>query len=253
MELTIVGVIKEKEVTGDEAFLYYDNSLIDLIIDTNSDSEIVTEQILRDYNVLGLNIGKNEMLSFLGYNTIPVGVNIYVNNLDDKDKVIRYLDDYNLNNEKLIYIDTMSDAINVLRDFMMILGIILIIFSIVAVIISLLMVGILTNVRVLECKREIGILRSLGFSKKNVKRLFNTENIILGIMAVIMGIIFLNLMVNPLNILVNKYLEGANVFDINYGIFILVGIFNILIVRGAGIIPAIKASRMDIISCIYNR
>ncbi len=253
IELTIVGVIKEKEETNNESFLYFDDSLIDLLIDINSESEIVKDQILNDYNVLGLNIGKNEMLSYLGYNTIPTGINIYVSNLENKDKVIKYLDDYNLNNEKLIYVDTMSEAINVLKEFVMIISVILIIFSFVATIISLLMVGILTNVRVLECKKEIGILRSLGFSKKNIRSLFNTENIIIGFIAIIFSIILINLMVNPLNILVNKYLEGANVFNINYGIFMVVGLSNILIVKWAGIIPAIKASRMDITDCIYNR
>ena len=253
IELTIVGVIKEKEVVQDEAFFYFDNSLIDLLNEINSDSKIVKDQIENDYNVLGLNIGKNEILSYLGYNTIPVGIDIYVNNLENKAKVIKYLDEYNLDNGKLIYVDTMSDAINVLREFVTIIGVILIVFSFVAIIISLLMVGILTNVRVLECKREIGILRSLGFSRKNIRSLFNNENIILGIIAIIISIILVNLMVNPLNVLINKYLEEANVFNINYGIFILVGLGSIMIVKWAGVIPAIKASKMDITDCIYNR
>ena len=253
IELTIVGIVKEKEVTVDESILYYDASLIDLLMDINSQSEIVRKQILVDYNVLGLNIGKNDMLSFLGYNTLPVEINIYVSNLSDKDKLIRYLDDYNLNNEKVLYVDTMSEAINILREFMMIIGIILIVFSVVSVIISLLLVGILTSVRVLECRKEIGILRNLGFSKKNIKELFNIENIILAIMAIIISAILVNLSVVPLNSLVNKYLDGANIFDINYVIFMLAGLFNIFIVREAGIIPAHRASKMDIISCIYNR
>ena len=69
----------------------------------------------------------------------------------------------------------------------------------------------------------------------------------------VISIILINLMVNPLNILVNKYLEGANVFNINCGIFTLVGLGGIIVVKWAGIIPAIKASRMDITDCIYNR
>ena len=253
IELTIVGVIKEKEIAIDESYLYFDNGLIEMITDINSDSEIVKKQIEKDYNVLGLNIGKNEMLSYLGYNVVPVGIEIYVNNLDNKDRVIKYLDDYNHNNEKLIYVDTMSDAVNVLKQLMMVIGVILIIFSVVSIIISLLMIGILTNVRVLECKKEIGILRSLGFSKKNIRSLFNTENVLLGVIAIVISIILINLMVHPLNMLVNKYLDEINVFDINYVIFILVGLFNIFIVREAGIIPAIRASRLDIVSCIYDR
>ena len=253
IELTIVGVIKEKEETMNESFFYFDNQLIELLIGINGKSKIVNSQVLSDYNVLGLNIGKNDMLSYLGYNTLPQGINLYINSLEDKDRVIKYLDDYNDDNDKLIYVDTMSEATDLLRQFMLVIGIILIAFSLVAVIISILMIGILTNVRVLECKKEIGILRNLGFSKKNVRELFNTENIILGVVAIFISIFLINLMVHPMNMLINKYLEDSNMFNINYGVFILVGLVNIFIVRGAGVIPAFRASKMDIVSCIYNR
>lgn len=253
IELTIVGIVREKTIINEDTFLYYDNSLIDLIVDINSKSEIVFNQIESDYNVLNLDLGKNEMLSYLGYNTFPTSVYIYVGNLDNKEKVIRKLDQYNSSNQKLIYVDTMGEAIGLLKQFVTIIGIILVAFSVIAIIISFLMVGILTNVRVLERKKEIGILRSLGFSRKNVRYLFNTENVILGFIAILFSIIFINLIREPLNGFVNNYLDEVNVFDINYGIFILVGIVNIFIVRISGFIPAWKASKMDVVSCIYNR
>ena len=253
IELTIVGIVREKTIINEDTFLYYDNSLIDLIVDINSKSEIVFNQIESDYNVLNLDLGKNEMLSYLGYNTFPTSVYIYVGNLDNKEKVIRKLDQYNSSNQKLIYVDTMGEAIGLLKQFVTIIGIILVAFSVIAIIISFLMVGILTNVRVLERKKEIGILRSLGFSRKNVRYLFNTENVILGFIAILFSIIFINLIREPLNGFVNNYLDEVNVFDINYGIFILVGIVNIFIVRISSFIPAWKASKMDVVSCIYNR
>jgi len=252
--LTIVGIVKEKEVTDNNTFFYYDDSLINLIIDINSKSDIVFRQIENDYNVLGFNVGKNDMLSFLGYNTIPVGINIYVDNIKNKDAVIKYLDYYNDNNEqKFFYVDTMSNAIDILRQFTMIIGVVLIVFSIIAIIIALLLVGILTNVRVLERRREIGILRSLGFGKRDIFKLFNVENVILGLLAVIISIISINMMMKPLNHLINKFIDGANVFNINYLLFIFVSLLNIIIIRESGIIPARRAGKMDIISCIYNR
>jgi len=252
--LTIVGIVREKEVTNDNTFFYYDDSLISLLVDVNSKSDIVLKQIENDYNVLGQNIGKNDMLSFLGYNTIPVGVNIYVDSMKNKDTVIKLLDNYNDNNkQKLLYVDTMSDAINILRQFTIIIGVVLIAFSIIAVIIALLLVGILTNVRVLERKKEIGVLRSLGFGKRDISKLFNTENVILGLLAVMVSIILINIMSKPLNVLINRFIDNANVFNINYFLFAIVSVFNIIIIRESGIIPAKRAGKMNIISCIYNR
>ena len=252
-ELTIVGIVKEKELMNDNAKIYYDNEIINLLIDINRDSNIVMKQITSEHNVLGFDIQKNDMLSYLGYNTIPKRINIYTDNINDKDKIIKYLDDYNNNNPKLIYIDTMADTFDLIRQFINIIGIVLIAFSIVAITISSLMIGILTGVRVLERKREIGILRNLGISKKGICKLFNIENILIGLIAIIISIIVINIISSPLNYLMNNLINGSSVFNVNYKILIIVSIINLLIIRISGIIPTKKASKMDVVSAIYGR
>ena len=253
LELTIVGIVKEKEVTNDNSQIYYDKSLLELLFDINQNSNIVKDQIIKDYNVLGLHINKNDMLSYLGYHSIPYKINIYVNNLESKDKVIKLLDSYNENNQKLIYVDTMASAINIVRNFITIISTVLLSFSVVAIIISSLMIGIITNVRVLERKKEIGILRSIGTSKKDIKNLFNIENIIIGIIAMIIAIIIIYILKNPINYFIKKTMDIDNIFNVNYLIMLIVFIINIIIIKISGTIPAKKASSMDIVSCIYNR
>ena len=250
LELEIVGVIRAKKESDYESYLYGSEELIDEVIKLNSDSEIVRE-VINGKSVLGGN--QDNMLSYLGYNTLPSGINIYTSDIDNKNEVTRYLDEYNETNDKLIYVDTMKNAIDIVKKFIMIISLILIIFSIVAIIISSLMIGILTNVRVLERKKEIGIFRSLGASKGDIRRLFNLQNIFIGIIALVISLIGINVISIPINKIMEKYLEIVNMFKINYGLLCLVFVINLLIILIAGIIPTIKASKMEIVDCIYNR
>ena len=253
IELEIVGIIKEKNIVSEQNYIYYDKELLNEILEINKYSNIVKDQVNSEYNVLGLNIEKDEMLSYLGYNSLPSNINMYVDNLKDKEKVIILLDKYNDENEKLVYTDTMTSAIDIVKNFINIISVILILFSIIAICISSLMIAILTNVRVLERKKEIGILRSLGISRSEIKRLFNTENIIIGIIALFISYLSILLLRNPINNILNNYLEMNNAFCINY--LIMFGIFtiNIMIVKISGIIPVNRASKLDIVQCIYNR
>jgi len=250
IELTIVGVVKPKKENEMANYLYISEELIEEVIKLNSESEIVKDA-RKGNNVLGDN--HINTLSYLGYNTLPNLVSIYISDIDKKNKVIGYLDEYNANNDKLIYTDTMRLAIDIIKKFIMIISIILIIFSIVAIIISSLMVGILTNVRILERKKEIGIFRSLGASVGDIRRLFNIQNIFIGMVAMIISLIVINFIKIPINKMVENYLEIENIFRINYGLLFLVFIINLLIILIAGIIPTVKASKAQIVDCIYNR
>ena len=253
IELEIVGIIKEKNIVSEQNYIYYDKELLNEILEINKYSNIVKDQVNSEYNVLGLNIEKDEMLSYLGYNSLPSNINMYVDNLKDKEKVIILLDKYNDENEKLVYTDTMTSAIDIVKNFINIISVILILFSIIAICISSLMIAILTNVRVLERKKEIGILRSLGISRSEIKRLFNTENIIIGIIALFISYFSILLLRKPINNILNNYLEMDNTFCINYLIILGIFMINIMIVKISGIIPVNRASKLDIVQCIYNR
>ena len=249
ISLKIVGIIKEKEDNGLDSGFYFDGNIIDMIIDRNKDSEIVKHQKEVDYNVLGLGIKKEEMLKYLGSDTLPSKINIYVNNLSDKEEVIKKLDEYT----EIKYTDLMENVIDVVKNFIMIISGILLIFSLVSLVISLLLTGMLTSVRVLEQKKEIGILRSLGVSKKRIRGLFGTENGIIAIVSSMMGIMIIYLIKDKINIFLNTYVSVDNIFDMNYVILMFLIIFNMIIVKVSGFIPARRASRMEIVKCIYDK
>ena len=253
IELTIVGIIREKEENDNNNYLYCKEELLTSLIKINKDSNIVKTQLNSDYNVLGNSLSKDRLLNYLGYDSLPSIINLYVSNLDNKDIVLNKLNEYNKQNDKLIYIDTMASAIDIVRQFIMMITVVLILFSIVTVIISSLMIGILTNVRVLERKKEIGIFRSLGASKRNIRKLFDLENMFIGILSLIIGIIIINIAVKPINNILDNYLGINSIFTIKYHLIFIVFLINIIIIKISGLIPTIKASQMDIVNCIYNR
>ena len=233
--------------------MLFDSELISSVIDINSESNIVKDALVSSHSVLGSNISNVDLLPYLGYRSLPSRINIYVGNLADKDKVLEKLDEYNDKYNKMIYIDTMAEAIDVVRKFIAIISVILILFSVIAIIISSLMIGILTNVRVLERKKEIGIFRSLGASKIDIKMMFNLENIITLFIALFIAIIVINMLKNPINNLMNNYIGIEDIFIVRYYLIFLVFLVNILIVKLAVMIPINRASKMDIADCIYNR
>ena len=255
LEFEIVGIIREKNIIDDNSMIYYSDKVIEHLIDMNSKSEIVLEQIKRDNNVLGIdNMDRYELLSYLGYESLPAGMDIYVSNVDNKDRLIKMLDAYNDKNSdrKLYYVDTMDDAIDILENIVNIVTVVLIVFSLIGIVVSCMMIFILTNNRVMERVKEIGILRGIGARNKDITRLFNIENMIISIISCLIGILFVYLISKPVNNLIAIFLDDG-MFNIYTEILLLCCLFNIFVVIISGFIPAKMASKKKIIDCIYGR
>ena len=251
--LTIVGIIQEKEDNNNGSFIYYDKMVQDELMMVNKNSQILIDEVKGDGNVLGIDIDKEEMIRYLGGSSTPNEIEVYSDNISDKDKIINVLKEYNNSHDKIVYEDVMASNIKIVRDFISIISGVLIIFSGISLIVSLIMISILTSIRVLERKKEIGILRSIGASKRNIKMIFNYENGLIGLGASIGGIIILNLLVKPINTLIYNLTKLDNLLVIDYRIVFLVMVINILIVVIAGSSPSRKASKLDITKCIYGR
>lgn len=253
IELTIVGIIQEVEDNNSGSFIYYDKMIQDELRIVNKNSQILIDEVNGYDNVLGVDIDKEEMIRYLGGSSTPDEIEIYSDNISDKDKIISILKKYNNSHDKIIYEDVMASNIKIVRDFISIISGVLFIFSGISLIVSLIMISILTSIRVLERKKEIGILRSIGASKRNIKMIFNYENGLIGLGASVGGVIILNLLVKPINTLIYNLTKLDNLLVIDYRIVFLVMIINILIVVIAGSSPSRKASKLDITKCIYGR
>ena len=182
----------------------------------------------------------------------PYLINIYPKDFNSKELIIDEIDNYNnkqKSNDKeeniINYTDVVGIMISSISRIVNIISYVLIAFVSISLIVSSIMIAIITYISVLERTREIGILRSIGASKKDVSRVFNAETVIEGFVAGIFGIVITLLISIPINIFGESKLDVSNLclLPIAGGIGLI--ILSIILTLIAGLIPSRIASRQD--------
>ena len=258
--LKITGIIRGKDtnkLTTSTSGVLYTNDLLDYVIEKNSESEIVKKQKEVDYNVLtgekftndetGAE-SKDNTLSYLGADTYPMMINIYPKDFDTKEKIIKYLDDYNNKQEeenKVVYTDLASTISSLSSDIMNAVTIVLIAFSAISLVVSSIMIGIITYISVLERTKEIGILRALGARCKDITRVFNAETFIIGLFSGLIGIIITYILLIPTNIILENITDLANIARLNPVHALILVVISLILTLIGGFIPATMASKKD--------
>ncbi len=228
-------------------------ALMDGLLTALTDAEI-TEQ-LSDYMPETVSDGTyEENLTLFGYAdlTQPTSILIYCDTFEAKDAVAQMIEDYNKarvaegNDEDIInytdYVELMMSSISTIIN---VISYVLIAFVSISLVVSSIMIGIITYISVLERTKEIGILRSIGASKKDISRVFNAETLIIGFTAGAIGIIVTLLLCIPANMII----EGlTNIHALaklpTEGAVILILISTCLTMI-AGLIPARLAAKKD--------
>ena len=118
-------------------------------------------------------------------------------------------------------------------------------FVSISLIVSSIMIGIITYISVLERTKEIGILRAIGASKKDISRVFNAETFIEGLTAGVMGILITLLLTIPINIIIKNLSGISNIAVLPVGGAIILVIISVLLTTIAGLIPSRMASKKD--------
>lgn len=178
----------------------------------------------------------------------PSTINIYAKGFDDKEQIANLIDEYNKNtteDNQISYTDFIAVMMSGVSNIINIISYVLMAFVSISLVVSSIMIGIITYISVLERTKEIGILRSIGASKKDISRVFNAETLIVGASAGILGIIITILLNIPINILIKNIANVNNIASlpiIGGIILILISIFLTVI---AGLIPAKMASKKD--------
>ena len=178
----------------------------------------------------------------------PDLINLYPIDFEAKDQIAEIIAKYNAGlseEEKLTYTDYIGLMISSITVIINAISYILIAFVAVSLVVSSIMIGIITYISVLERTREIGVLRSIGASKRDIARVFNAETLTIGTGAGLVGIGITALMLIPINAIIETLtsLKNAAVLP-TVGAIILIGI-SMLLTFFAGLIPAIIASRKD--------
>ena len=265
--LKVVGILREKDddinnlinnfSNIDKQYFGCLNSLIEKYITINNKSDIVN--FIKNTNdkvyVENLYYEKDELLSILGCNFNPNSIYIYPKDFNSKNKLIKELNIYNkkrTKENKIMYINYSKEVSDITFNIIKSVTTILIAFSSISLIVSSIMIGIITYISVLEKEREIGILRSLGATRKDITFLFLTELFLIGILSSLLSVLLTKLIVIPLNSILFKLTGLKNIALLNINHFIIIIIISILINLIGGFIPSLLASKKDPIKAINN-
>ena len=192
--------------------------------------------------------GNLEKLGVIDLN-LPSSISIYPKNFDSKEAISNAITEYNNNqeneNDKINYTDTVGIMMNSVSTIVDAISYVLIAFVAISLIVSSIMIGIITYISVLERTKEIGILRAIGASKKDISRVFNAETFITGLVSGLLGIGITCLLTIPINAIILS-VTGVSVRAVLPWIagiiLVLISMFLTII---AGLIPAKMASKRD--------
>ena len=179
----------------------------------------------------------------------PSTINIYASTFENKDIIEDAIAKYNENLdelEKITYTDYVGLMMSSITIIINAITYVLIAFVAISLIVSSIMIGVITLISVQERTKEIGILRAIGASKKNVSRMFNAETVIIGFTSGGLGVLITYLLCIPINAILH-YLTGINNLNaiLPIEVAVLLVIISIILTLFAGIIPSRSAAKKD--------
>lgn len=189
----------------------------------------------------------------------PDAINIYPKSFKDKEEVKRILDEYNAKQRtageesKVIeYSDLVGALMSQVTSIVALVSAMLVAFVSISLVVSSIMIGIITFISVLERKKEIGILRSIGASKRDIRHVFNAETVIVGFLAGVIGIAVTLLLTIPANVLIEKYGGVENLVVLPPLAGVVLVLISVFLTWIAGLIPANKAAKADPVEALRS-
>ena len=222
-------------------------------ISVNMDADSLTDLMMSMASGGSTSYASN--LRALNYATLdnPSQITIYPKDFESKNRIIEIIEDYNKQMKKeekedkvISYTDTVATLMNSVTKMVDTISAVLIAFVAVSLIVSSIMIEIITYISVLERTKEIGILRALGASKKNISQVFNAETFIIGLLAGLFGIGLSAIIVAIGNYIVHNYLNAENITAVLpvKGAVVLI-ILSVILTYIGGLIPSRSAAKKD--------
>lgn len=178
----------------------------------------------------------------------PTGIAIYPTSFENKDFIVNLINDYNVGKEEskqIKYTDYIGMMMSSISTIINAITYVLIAFVSVSLVVSSIMIGVITYISVLERTKEIGILRSIGASKRDIRRVFNAETVIIGFISGALGIVITVLLDIPISILINSLAGIPNVAALPAAGGIILVVISVVLTLIAGLIPSGYASKKD--------
>ena len=192
----------------------------------------------------------NENLTTIGYSDKddPSSINIYAATFEDKDNIAELIANYNNGKpeeSQITYTDYVAIMMSSISTIINMISYVLIAFVSISLVVSSIMIGIITYISVLERTKEIGILRSIGASKKDISRVFNAETLIVGYVAGLLGILVTVLLNIPISLIIEKFSDIKGLASLPLGGAIILVAISMTLTLIAGLIPSRVAAKKD--------
>ena len=222
-------------------------------------SSMSQEELMNYMNTYNENINATydsnlTKLGVVDYST-PTKISLYASSFDGKEKLSDLITSYNKKQTKsnvITYNDFIGTMLSSVTSVVNIISYVLIAFVSVSLIVSSIMIGIITYISVLERTKEIGILRSIGASKKDITRVFNAETFIIGLISGVLGILITLVLNVPISVVVKNMTGVSHIakLPVNGAIFLI--FIDLVLTILAGLIPSKIASKKDPVEALRS-
>lgn len=202
--------------------------------------------------------GNLERLGVVDLDT-PSSISIYANTFEDKEMISQLIEDYNLTQQEngddtnvITYNDILGTMMESVTSIIDMISYVLMAFVSVSLIVSSIMIGIITYISVLERTKEIGILRAIGASKKDISHVFNAEAFIIGLISGLLGIIVTLILDLPISLIVEHLTGVANIAMLPVVGGVILVLISLALTTIAGLIPSRIASKKDPVEALRS-
>lgn len=266
-EVKIAGIIRKNPDAASVSVssgVAYTKDLMPHIIEKVNETQIVKQQLADpekdvftgmsfDNDKTSIStLENNKSLLGIASEDNPSEIDIYAKDFDSKEKLQDFIKNYNdevtadgRDEDTINYTDYVGILMSSVSTIITAISSVLIAFVAISIVVSSIMIGIITYISVLERTKEIGVLRSIGASKKDVSRVFNAETLIEGFVSGAMGIIITLILCIPANAVIKNVTDISNVAQLPVAGAVILVIISMLLTTIAGLIPAKMAAKKD--------
>lgn len=266
-EVKIAGIIRKNPDAASVSVssgVAYTKDLMPYIIEKVKETQIVKQQLADpekdvftgmsfDNDKTSIStLENNKSILGIASEDNPSEIDIYAKDFDSKEKLQDFIKNYNdevtadgRDEDTISYTDYVGILMSSVSTIITAISSVLIAFVAISLVVSSIMIGIITYISVLERTKEIGVLRSIGASKKDVSRVFNAETLIEGFVSGAMGIIITLILCIPANAVIKNVTDISNLAQLPVAGAVILVIISMLLTTIAGLIPAKMAAKKD--------
>lgn len=239
--------------------VYYYSTLTKSYVQTTLDKVKEDRTLKSQYGTLSDENAMQIVMQQFGASEIPTAIYVYPKDFDSKDAIVEFLDGWSQTEEgkanKIIYSDATEVLSSSMGQMIDIISAVLVAFASISLVVSSVMIAIITYTSVIERTKEIGVLRSLGASKRDVSNVFNAESFLIGLSSGVIGIAITYLLCIPTNVILRGVAKGVLMVNIAAlsptAAIVLVAISCVLTVL-AGFVPSAFAAKVEPVKALRS-